>query len=210
MRTETKVIQVKNDPKVINDVNSEAAIWGWSVLNLQVTDQKIVKEGDSHGHESFWGDKYVTTTEVITEHINYATITYRRDLDDPKTKKLADLESDYNHRENAELTWFLGEDDNFVYNECQEILKGKSRDKLFAKIFLGAAVVCLIFSGNILFNILMYVCALGAIFFFGKAIFTSDYRNAESNIERLTQEAYHKRNKRKIEILNKAKAIHQA
>ncbi len=210
MRTETKVIQVQNDPKVINDMNTEAAIWGWSVLNVQITEQKIVKEGDSHGRESTWGDKYITTTEVITEHINYATITYQRDLDDPTTKKLADLERDYNHRENAELTWFLGDNDNTVYKECQEILKKKARDKLFGKIFLGATVVCLIFSRNPLINVLMYVCAIGALFFFGKALFTSEYRKAKENVERLTREAYQKRGKNKTEILNKAKAIHQA
>ncbi len=210
MRTETKVIQVQNDPKTINEANTEAAIWGWSVLNIQITEQKIVKEGDSHGRESVWGDKYVTTTEVITEHINYATITYQRDLDDPTTKKLADLERDYNHRETIEETWFLGENDNFVYKECMDTLSKKKQDKLWGKILLGATVVCLVLSGNIIFNILMYLCAIGTIIFFGKAVFSSKYRKAKKNIDQLTREAYQKRKAEKVRILNDAKAIHQA
>lgn len=210
MRTETKVIQVRNNPQVINEVNNEAALWGWSVLNIQITEQKIVKEGDSHGRESTWGDKYIITTEVVTEHINYATITYQRDLDDPTTKKLADLERDYNHRANADTAWFLGENDTFVYNECQNIIAKKDRDMLIAKILGGAAVVCLLLSGNGLFNFLMYVCAIGAIFFVGKALFSSEYRNANQNFSRLCSQAYQARKAEQNRILEEAKTIRRA
>ena len=210
MRIQTEVIQVANKPQIIHEVNAEAAIWGWSVLNIQITEQKIVKEGDSHGRESVFGDKYIITTEVITEHINYATITYQRDLDDPKIKKLADLESDYIHRKNANNEWFLSDDEARVYKESLAVEDKKDRDKLFGKILLGASVVCLFLSSNPLFNALTFVCFGVSVFFFGKAFCSSEYRNAKENIDRLSMQAYKARKAAQEDILEEAKRMQRS
>lgn len=94
MRLETKFVQVPNDPEHINAINNLAAVWGWTVQNIQVTDSKITYEGDSHGWVTDYG--YYGTTERITEHTNYASITYQRDMDNPKYEQLTALEDAYN------------------------------------------------------------------------------------------------------------------
>lgn len=93
MRTETKVIQVANTPSVINDANASHALWGWSVQSVQITDRKTVYDGDTTGYVDELGVH--ATTQRITETVNYATITYVRDLDDPNTPELRRLEQEY-------------------------------------------------------------------------------------------------------------------
>jgi len=128
MRIDTKVIQVSNVPSLIQTRNEMEAVWGWSVLSIQITDQKTVKEGDSYQRESFFGDKLITETEVITEHVNYATITYQRDLDDPISKQLADLEAEYHKTDRADVTSFLNTSDASLFEDSRQKLNKKMRD----------------------------------------------------------------------------------
>ena len=93
MRLETKVIQVPNDPRQIDDTNKVMDVFGWTVQGIQITDRKTVREGNSRGRID--NDGIHVETDVYTEHANYATITYQRDLDDPAIKKLASLEKEY-------------------------------------------------------------------------------------------------------------------
>ena len=41
--TETKIIQVKNSPEIINNANNEWGQFGWSVLNIQITHSQDTK-----------------------------------------------------------------------------------------------------------------------------------------------------------------------
>lgn len=94
MRFETKFIQVPNDPDRINALNNMAAVWGWSVQNIQITDNKVTREGDSFGWVTEYGS--YKQKEVVTEHTNYASITYQRDMDHPHYAELCALEKEYN------------------------------------------------------------------------------------------------------------------
>lgn len=96
MRTETKVIQVANAPSEINAVNASQALWGWSVMSVQITDRKTVYDGDTTGYVDELG--LHATTQRITETANYATITYSRDLDAPNTAELRRLEKEYENQ----------------------------------------------------------------------------------------------------------------
>lgn len=96
MRTETKVIQVANSPSEINAVNASQALWGWSVLSVQITDRKTVYDGDTTGYVNELG--LHATTQRITETANYATITYSRDLDAPNVEELRRLEREYENQ----------------------------------------------------------------------------------------------------------------
>lgn len=163
MRVETKVIQVANDQKVINKVSQEAAIWGWAVQNIQITEQKIVKEGDSHERESFFGDKIITETEVITEHINYATITFQRDRDDLTMSKLAELELAY---EAADRAMLLNDNEQYEVEELGKILDKRDLDKRIAKYLLigaGIAFALGLFGvARTLMEVLLFGCLAGA------------------------------------------------
>lgn len=94
MRTETKVIQVANSPSEINAANESHALWGWNVLSVQITDRKTVYDGDTTGYVDELGVH--TRTQRITEAVNYATITYSRDMDSPLNAELRRLEKEYN------------------------------------------------------------------------------------------------------------------
>lgn len=96
MRTETKVIQVANSPREINAANASNALWGWSVMSVQITDRKTVYDGDTTGYVDELGVH--ATTQRITETVNYATITYVRDLDAPNAAELRRLENEYNNQ----------------------------------------------------------------------------------------------------------------
>ncbi len=71
---ETKIIQVANDPNVINASNEEWGKFGWSVQNIQVTHSQDTKTYTKTFTDYVYGDKTVETTTI-----NYATITYQRD-----------------------------------------------------------------------------------------------------------------------------------
>lgn len=72
---ETKVIQVRNDPQTINEVNAIWGSFGWEVINVQIT--------YSQNTETYTKllDYVVGTgvNTVETTTVNYATITYQRD-----------------------------------------------------------------------------------------------------------------------------------
>ncbi len=204
MRQETKVIQLANDTKAIERRNEFEATWGWAVLGLQITDQKIVREGDSYGHQSAWSDEYIITTEVITEHTNYATITYQRDLDDARTAELVDLEKQYYACESSD---FLAADEVKTKEQCLSILKTKERDKLFSKVCLGGTIVSLIFSSNTLFNLLFYTFVIATVVFWGKAIFSSEYKTATKQLESLRKNTADRRSACQHELLMAAKRL---
>ena len=132
MRLETKFVQVPNDPQTINAINNLAAVWGWTVQSIQVTDSKITYEGDSHGWVSDYG-AYIQT-EIITEHTNYASITYQRDLDAPSYKELKALEDKYNQ---CDSTSYLNDEEDA---EMQSIINAFDRKHSLFKILLIAAV----------------------------------------------------------------------
>ncbi len=207
MRMQTEMIQVKNDPKIINEVNSNAAIWGWSVLNIQITDQKIVREGDSKGglQQGFFNDKYVVTTEVITEHVNYASITYQRDLDDPRTAKLAELEKAYYSCENAD---YLSREEANAKKEAQDVLDKKDRIKLFAKISFCAAIVSFILLFFVdLFDYLFILFLSLGISLGIYAIVSPAFRAADKKDYELVSENKRRREAKQLEIKNKALAL---
>lgn len=207
MRMQTEMIQVKNDPKIINEVNSNAAIWGWSVLNIQITDQKIVREGDSKGglQQGFFNDKYVVTTEVITEHVNYASITYQRDLDDPRTAKLAELEKAYYSCENAD---YLSREEANAKKEAQDVLDKKDRIKLFAKISFCAAIVSFILLFFVdLFDYLFILFLSLGISLGIYAIVSPAFRAADKKDYELVSENKRRREAKQLEIKNQALAL---
>ena len=209
MRNETTVVQVKNDPKVINEMNQEAAIWGWSVQSVQITEQKVVKEGDSHQRENIWGDKVITETEVITEHINYATITYQRDLDDPRTQRLAELEKAYNAADKADL-W--NDTERNEVEEMRKILDQRDRDNSIGKLLLIATGVCFVLGmfGMDILEIPMFICLAASLFFYGKVLFTPMYRTCQQNYDHHLKNLATARRNRKEELLKEAKNIHLA
>lgn len=86
---ETKIIQVKNDPQIINAANEAWGRWGWSVLNIQVTHTQNTREYQNWAQ---YGSNEVT---VETTTINYATITYQRDKGIAGYNRLLELEQEY-------------------------------------------------------------------------------------------------------------------
>ena len=87
--TETKIIQVDNEPEVINQSNELWGSFGWNVLNVQVTHSQDTKTY-TKGLDYYTGDKTVETTTI-----NYATITYQRDKGIPNYRQIAALEKEY-------------------------------------------------------------------------------------------------------------------
>ena len=91
--TETRVVQVPNDPEVINASNEAWRRWGWTVLNVQVThsqDSKVT------GGTTYYGEAYgVTINNVETTTINYVTITYQRDTGMTNYAQIAELQKEY-------------------------------------------------------------------------------------------------------------------
>lgn len=86
---ETKIVQVKNDPGIINYTNEEWSRWGWSVLSVQVTHSQNTKT-----YTDGLSDEVNNRYTVETTTINYATITYQRDKEMPNYGKIARLEQE--------------------------------------------------------------------------------------------------------------------
>lgn len=86
---ETKVIQVANDPDVLNRVNEFWGKFGWAVTNVQITHSQ-----DTRTYTSGW-DYYTGENTVETTTINYATITYQRDKEMRNYAQLAALQQEY-------------------------------------------------------------------------------------------------------------------
>lgn len=86
---ETRIVQVKNEPAVINRTNEAWSKWGWSVLSVQVThsqNTKTYQDGWQYGSSEM-------TVETTT--INYATITYQRDKEMRNYTQIATLQNEY-------------------------------------------------------------------------------------------------------------------
>jgi len=211
MRIDTKVIQVSNVPSLIQTRNEMEAVWGWSVLSIQITDQKTVKEGDSYQRESFFGDKLITETEVITEHVNYATITYQRDLDDPISKQLADLEAEYHKTDRADVTSFLNTSDASLFEDSRQKLNKKMRDWKIGKFALIFTFVSFLLG---LFRIefasyTFLIFGLGTIVFFLKAWFSPSYFSAKKYYKKFSRFASEKKQETKNEIREHAELLRQ-
>ncbi len=139
MRLETKFVQVPNDPQHINAINNLAAVWGWTVQNVQITDSKIAYEGDSHGWMTDYG--YFGSTEIITEHTNYASITYQRDMDDPKYPQLTALEAAYNDCEGKQ--YLTDEEQKRLADAEQKVDKQRSK---YQKLAIISVCISIVFS----------------------------------------------------------------
>ena len=85
--TETKIIQVNNDPSIINRANEEWGKFGWSVLSVEVTHTQNTKT-----YTPYYGADHDV---VETTTINYATITYQRDKQMPNYLRITELEQEY-------------------------------------------------------------------------------------------------------------------
>lgn len=118
MRTETKVLQIANSPSEINAVNASQALWGWSVLSVQITDRKTVYDGDTTGYVNELG--LHATTQRITETANYATITYSRDLDAPNTAELRRLEKEYENQTSLAAMYAVSTEDESYLTDTEE------------------------------------------------------------------------------------------
>lgn len=94
MRLENNFIQVENNPVVINKVNSVAAAFGWTVQSIQVTDSAVAYSSGSVTWATEFGA--FTTNNVSVNRTTYASISYQRDMDDPKYKDWLSLENEYN------------------------------------------------------------------------------------------------------------------
>ena len=132
MRLENNFVQVENNPVVINKVNSVAAAFGWTVLSIQVTDTSVAYQNGAVGWTTEFGT-FVNSTVTI-KRTTYASITYQRDMDDPKYSQWVELESEYNAIE--EKNFFTQQDEDAIRKHFTgEMLK-------YAVIFLIASVLC--------------------------------------------------------------------
>lgn len=86
---ETKIIQVKNDPAIINDFNETWGHFGWSTLSVQITHSQNTRTYTDPLNYGTGIDTVETTT------INYATITYQRDKSMEGYRRLVELEQDF-------------------------------------------------------------------------------------------------------------------
>ncbi len=86
---ESKIIQIANDPAVINNATEIWGSFGWTVLSVQVTHSQ-----DSRTYQQWYeyGTNY-STTETTT--INYATITFQRDKKMNHYAEIVTLERQY-------------------------------------------------------------------------------------------------------------------
>lgn len=94
MRLENNFVQVENNPIVINKVNSIAATFGWTVQSIQVTDSAVAYSTGAVTWATEFGA--FTNNNVSVERTTYASITYQRNMDDPRYSKWAVLENEYN------------------------------------------------------------------------------------------------------------------
>lgn len=88
---ETQIVQTRNDPVTINNLNNEMSSFGWSVLSVQVTHNQNTKTYTKTLDMMFGTG--VDTVETTT--IEYATITYQRDRKMENYEELAELERQY-------------------------------------------------------------------------------------------------------------------
>ena len=117
MRLENNFVQVENNPAVINNVNSVAAAFGWTVQSIQVTDSAVAYESGATGWTTEFGT-FVTKTISIKRN-TYASITYQRDMGDPAYQEWVALENEYNEIEKR----------SYLTDEEREFLRGIEEEK---------------------------------------------------------------------------------
>lgn len=203
MRLETKFVQVPNNPATINAINNFAAVWGWTVQSIQVTDSKITYEGDSYGWVSDYGAH--VTTQVITEHTNYASITYQRDIEDAKYEKLKFLEEKYNQCDS--ISCLTDEEETEEQQIMEEFNKKHST---FKKLFIaaiittiwGLSVLTMFIKAPILFVVGIIIC----IILGKKSSYYDDYTN-NSQFRELRARDKARRLQVKQDIIDQAKAL---
>lgn len=106
---ETKIIQVNNDPSIINATSELWGKFGWMVTNVQVTHSQ-----DTKTYTKGFSDYYTGMKTVETTTINYATVTLQRNKAIPHYQQIVELQNEYEDLSSA-LTLL---DDN----ECPYIL----------------------------------------------------------------------------------------
>lgn len=177
MRLETKFVQVPNDPSYINAINNLAAVWGWTVQSIQVTDSKVSYEGDSYGWVSDYGAH--VSTEIITEHTNYASITYQRNIDDPKHAKLSEFETAYNECDDK---WFLSASEQARYDKaCEDADKERKKYKKFAIIAGVVSAYVLLVACLVVKNPLPLIAGIAVTVYFAKKSSKALDRNPDYN-----------------------------
>lgn len=88
---ETKVVQVQNDPEILNQANEVWGSFGWNVMSVQVTHTQNTKTYTKGMMDYYSGDKTVETTTI-----NYATVTYQRDKEMQGYREVVALEQAFN------------------------------------------------------------------------------------------------------------------
>lgn len=139
---ETKVVQMSNDPSVINALNNLHGAFGWMVINTQITNSQ-----DSRIYQSA---PNTITTETTT--INYATITYQRDREMPHYEELSKLEDEY---------------DAIERNAMNQTISKRSWIGMFI-MWCGIAFFCFII---FLCAMVLGIHVLGIIFFLACGLF---------------------------------------
>ena len=86
---ETKVIQVSNSTSVIDGINWKNGSFGWNVLGVQIT--------HSQDNRIYQDPVNVMTGSITIESktVDYATITYQRDMGMTNYDEIVALESEY-------------------------------------------------------------------------------------------------------------------
>ena len=105
--TETKIVQVDNDPSVINATGEFWATFGWSIANVQITHSQ-----DTRTYTKGFADYYTGMKTVETTTINYATITLQRDKGISNYHQIAALQKEY---EDLNTSLYLQDDSECPY-----------------------------------------------------------------------------------------------
>ncbi len=201
MRLETEVIQVPNEPSEINALNEIEAAWGWSVQSVQVTEFKDSHYGGTTGTIDSTG--YHGTTTIITEHTNYATITYQRDQDMPHYIQICALENEYRECEKKN---FLNASEQQKEDECNRLSDAKYRDMLFGKIGIGVFVLAIIYYGAV-GAVGVFVSVAIVAFFFLKAWCSPAYKDAENESYELSKKNDERRRAKRVELIQQARNL---
>lgn len=197
MRLETRFVQVPNNPQTINAINDLAAVWGWSVTSIQVTDSKVTYEGNSHGWVSDYG-AYIEK-EIVTEHTNYASITYPRDMDDPHYRQLVALEAEYDA---------CDQEDDLTDEQWATIFKYEKTQKLLKNTFLGALILSFALSVfaiplPFLSNALFFFAIGNRIYYF----FAPSFKKLKKDAGELRQHLIEYIRARKLEVIQQANSL---
>lgn len=139
--SETKTVQVRNDPEVIDRVNARNSIFFWAVQSTQITDTK---------NTSF--SRVGDTLYQEVEHTNYATITYTRDKTMPRYEEVTAIEKQLEQKE----MWRA---------EANDVsLHGHIKFRIIACISAVIAIVNFGAKGGILTGIIFALISAGMIY----------------------------------------------